>query len=251
MSMVLYAYSPPYESPIELNGSLPTGLARGTVLLLRPTGQVATATVGAEVETLQRHLPRQTLALWLDLVDRYKAAEIVAGAALQAVRAYIVRALVDCSALRRQLTEAGHISYGIQYRLRLYGFDVRPLIMELISTVCTHAAECRSLQDAIRRSGLDYDRVWREVRDGGLGSPAKLYHLLRLLRIAITLQRDPGTRVADISHRHGFYAPTALRARFNDVFGTPPSIVRTWLGWEELLYLGLKRAGMVRPAQRL
>ena len=246
MEVPTYMLSPPYrEASHVLNLSNARAMyARGVILAVRPAATLGTDALSSYITALQRRRPHITIAVWLDLTEDEMTPRLIATASRHAVRGFITSSVPSPDQLRRSITDPTSLADDIAYRLRTFGCEVNHAIADLISAACAHAVECRNVRQVADAAELKYDSLLRALRLGQLGTPARLYQVFRLLLIAVRLQRDPLARISNVSTHYHFYDEAALRARFREVFGVSPSVVRSWIGWEYLLYIGMRRAGI-------
>lgn len=254
MTISLSAFGPPYTDflPLDQSEALPA-LPRGTLLAIRPAHIVTDERILREVERLQLALARTTFVLWLDLVERERVASLAAAGGRRGIRGFVVRPLLDDALLRAQLTDPRDFPIDLVRWLERRGFELRRPVHEMMRAAIGHAATCRSVAQLAARSGGNLVRWRRALQHAGVGSVANFHQILRLLAIAIQIQREPTTALSVISERYAFYDGAALRHRFAEVFGCPPSDARRYLGWEWMVDAALRRSGIVpsRPANEL
>jgi hypothetical protein len=253
MSIGYYLLRPPYAemtpAPIE-NRDASLIVPRGCLLALCPLAGSLSDELAIELQHVQQRLPHVTILLWLHQVGTRQLGEIVVYAAERGVRCFITERGVNTGGLRKQLTDESHLAVDIEYRLRVLGFPSIPVGSALIAGALQHGRSCRTFEDMTREAHLDRRWLLRGLAAANLGTPAKLYAVLRTILIAMDIMRDPLVRLTNLASCYRFFDDAALRKRFDGVLGIPPGEVRNLLGWEGLLCTGLRRAGIRWPKRQ-
>jgi hypothetical protein len=243
--LIRYSLAPPYAEPQTISRGAESNLAPGAILLLRPAHDTVRESISIEIRAILHRAPYLTVCLWLDLLRKQAVPETSIQAGDLGIRGVVTRAVITPVGLRAQITQPSHLPRDIVYRLEMLRFRVNTTVAQFVAAACRHARDCRTLKGLTRKHSVEYGRVNRSLAHARLPTPAKLYHILRLLAVTIELQREPSTySLSVVADRFGYWDDAALRARFREVLGFPPATVRQWIGWERLLYVALRRAGV-------
>jgi hypothetical protein len=250
MPVAHYSLGPPYSSFQPVNAADPhtiNSAARGMLVVIRPTHDTRDGEALESIERLQLALSRFTLILWLDLVGIDRGASVAAAAGRRGVRGFVTRAVPDPVRLRAQLTERNDLPGDFVLWLERRGFTVRRSTRAMIVTAMQGAKDCRNLTELAARSSGRVD-VWRDnLLRSGISSAQDFHQILRLLAIAVHIQREPSTPLSRMAEHYSYFDDSALRRRLGQVLGCPPSDLRKYLGWEWIADTALRRAGLTPP----
>jgi hypothetical protein len=241
----LYTLPPPYTAfaPIE-DGTHRLAPARGVLLALRPFHGATADAVIASLTPLQQACLRCTFVLWLDLVGIIRSPGLIAAASRRGVRAFIMRAVPDPDLIRMELTSWLTFPENLATWMQRRGFRVTDSVAALIKATVKHAIDCRSVSELAARTGGNAGRWRADLRRANVGSVQQFHQIVRLLAIALHIQRFPGRSLSAVAVAYNYYDAAALRHRTADVFGCAPSDIRTHLGWEWLADAACRRGGL-------
>jgi futalosine hydrolase len=246
MPIAHYWLEPPYTSFKAHRGSPMREPSQrpGRLMCIRPTHDAEEGEVFAEIEQVHATLAGTTIVLWLDLIGLHAAATLISGAARRAVRGFVTKAVPDPLQLRRQLAARRDLSLEFTRWIERQGFHLSRHVRAMITASIDGAVRYRDLTELAGASRRRTD-LWRaDLHRAGLGSAQKFHQLLRLLAIAVHIQREPKARMVAIAEHYRYYDAAALRRRLGEVLGNPPSVIREFLGWEWMAYTALRRAGI-------
>jgi len=219
-------------------------LARGTIIAVRPSPPMGWPEMAQAITAVAERHARAPMCLWLDLVTRKEAITATQRCRLLGVRAVIDVPILDKERLRDQLSDMNGFERDVVPCCRRFGLRVDAAVAERISLIAVQADRYRTF--AGLSAALMLNRpMWRasfKTRD--LGSPTSWFRVLRLVKIATAIQRDPNRTVADIAVQFEFFDDAAVRRQLRAVLGAAPSDARSHLGWEWILADGLRRAGI-------
>jgi AraC-like DNA-binding protein len=219
------------------------------LLILRPLPAATADTTAARIREHQRRLPYVRICLWLDLTPRDTLTAMTHRAHDHSVRGIIREPIVRANTLRDQMSVPTYFPRDLLYRLRLVGWPISSVTGTFLQTACERAAECASLSAVLDAAKASYCRLHRELAGTGIGTARQIHQIARLLVAAIEMQRERKRTMFDMATRYGYYDDAALRARLRDVFGTTASDIRQTIGWEWLLGLAMRRAGIRTPSR--
>jgi AraC-like DNA-binding protein len=239
-----FLLAPPYSQPQQVSSDTVTGIPPGTLLLVRPARDVAVDRIIADIRDLQRQAPCLTICLWADMISANSILEVARRLGDIGIRGCMVP---DPTTLRDHITEPSRLGSDVAYRLEVLGFPIDATVAHFAGMACRCAGDCRDVTVVISADRASYRRLHASLVHASLGTPAKLYQVLRLVRIAVQMQREKRTSVCHLAQKFGFWDDAHLRSRFRSVLGISPAMAREWIGWERLLYWGLRRSGIHPP----
>lgn len=209
---------------------LPTRLSRGSVVVLRPSADGAWTELAGTMEAVATRVSNSTFALWPDHLAQRTAVQYAARARLLGIRAIIWTHRPLTSTLRAELTDPVDWPTTVVHWVRRRKGGLRADAASLLHILARHATEHRRLKALTVGYQLS-NTQWKTVFEAnGLGSPAVWHSALRVVGIALAIQRNPGTRLSELAFEIGLSGAGALADRVTDVVGASPSFIRKHLG---------------------
>lgn len=236
---MFYTLRPPYCTlqPVGLDELV---AAPGETIVAIKAGN-ADEDIAPATRRVLRSAPFVTLCVWLENATPNRALTIALRASHLGVRG-IIYGTADPLELRMQLADESQLHTDLISRLTLLGHELDDRSRRFLELVCHIAPQYRTVQRVLRDGGLDDASVYRSLAQARLGTPARIFRIVRATRIAMRLQR--GDDLNEIVEQFNT-GPASVNTLLSTVFGVEYDRIRTTLGWEYLLYCALDRQGML------
>jgi len=224
-------------------------MKRGALLVIRPPPEAAWPIIAGEAERWLGALPATPVVLWLDQLDSELLMDTWARARPFGIRACVTEPAFTSSALRAQLSDPASLTDVVPWLGRRdRNLDAR---MREAFTYLTYAAiEHWTLAAVALAHGASVSTWYRRFQRCDLAPPGAWLHALRVICVALEIQRSPRVPIGSFVERFGFYDQAHLHHRCWDVFGATIAHVRKHLGWEWMLYTACTRSGLLRARRR-
>jgi hypothetical protein len=247
----VFRLRPPYREPtpwLGTGGSMAAEPPRGSIVVVRVRPETPWSELAALVERLQRELATCPVIFWTDGLPMERVPAFACRGRMIGVRACMLGPALDVALLREVLTDVLAFPADLTHWLVNRGFEMTPRAREQLENLATRALDVHVFHEFLSATGQDDGALRSEFEKSGLGAPGRWFHLLRTLRMAIAIQAQPVLRVAMLARQYGFYDPAHLRRRLDDVIGANPTAIHHFLSWEWMLFVALRRARIVLPA---
>ena len=162
--------------------------------------------------------------------------------AIAGLKAYVRARAGDLCVLRPR--HDAEVASDISTWLTLRGHRPPKEIGDVIDSTVNNVETCSTAGAAAAAAGITLTRMRSALEPAGLPNPREFFQIVRLLTIAVTLQRNVDISLSTVAESHGYWDAAARRPRLQDVFGAAPTDIRRCLGWEWLLFQALRRAGV-------
>lgn len=221
---------------------------RGSIAVLRVCPETSWADLAAGVESLQRRIATCPVVFWTEGLAIDRIAALACRGRMIGVRACLPCAEIDAALLRQVLTDLLGFPTDLTRWLENRGFALTPRAREQIEDLAARALDFHAFREFLHATGHEDGSLRGEFERSGLGAPGRWFHLLRTLSVAVAIQAQPASLVSKLAERYGFYDSAHLRRRLDDIIGANPTVIRHYLSWEWMLFVALRRARIVLPA---
>ncbi|MGH7574440.1 MAG: hypothetical protein ACREM1_04825, partial [Longimicrobiales bacterium] len=246
----VYLLRPPYRELARwsrVDAVLDLAPPRGSITVVRASPDTPWSELVAGVESLQRRFATCPVVIWAEGLAIDQIAALAGRGRMLGVRACLPCAEIDPSLLREVLTDLLGFPTDLTRWLENRGFVLTPRAREQLEDLAAHALDFHAFREFLGATGHEDGCLRGEFEKSGLGAPGRWFHLLRTLSVAIAIQAQPASLVSKLAERYGFYDSAHLRRRLDDIIGANPTVIRSHLSWEWMLFVALRRARIGLP----